>query len=91
MVLELHQIASFFLIKAIKLNLKIIKNFRCVTTKGSVLNTSTFTAEDDNSEQMSNDDKILTTALNLCKNHLDKKTGKFYFKILETLQTKIKS
>lgn len=50
-----------------------------MTTKGSVLNSSTFTAEDDNSEQMSNDDKILTTALNLCKNHLDKKTGKFYF------------
>lgn len=49
--------------------------FRCVTTKGSVLKTSKFTVEDDSTEMIKNDDKILTTALNLCDLNSDKKTG----------------
>ncbi|XP_059614016.1 telomerase-binding protein EST1A isoform X2 [Phlebotomus argentipes] len=44
---------------------------KCVTTKGSVLNSSVFTVEDDNSEPLSNDDKILATAVHLCKNNID--------------------
>lgn len=49
---------------------------RCVTTKGSILNTSTFTAEDDEDVQMSNDDRILKTALNLCREHAEEKRGR---------------
>lgn len=48
---------------------------RCVTTKGSILNTSAFTFEDDVGEQKSNDDRILETALNLCRNHVEEKRG----------------
>ncbi|GAB0093491.1 hypothetical protein DMENIID0001_086370 [Sergentomyia squamirostris] len=44
---------------------------KCVTTKGSILNSSVFTVEDDNSESLSNDDKILATAVHLCKNYLE--------------------
>lgn len=44
------------------------------------MTTSVFTVEDDSSEQMSNDDKILITALSLCKTNLDKKSGEFYLK-----------
>ncbi|XP_055683331.1 telomerase-binding protein EST1A isoform X2 [Lutzomyia longipalpis] len=44
---------------------------KCVTTKGSVLNSSVFTVEDDNSEPLSNDDKILATAVHLCKNNAE--------------------
>ncbi|EAT43005.1 AAEL005526-PA [Aedes aegypti] len=46
---------------------------KCVTTKGSILNTSTFTAEDGDDVQMSNDDRILKTALNLCRDHVEEK------------------
>lgn len=35
-----------------------------------------FTSEDDQSEQKSNDDKILDTALNLCKKSVEEKKGK---------------
>uniref|UniRef100_A0A182MWZ8 PIN domain-containing protein n=1 Tax=Anopheles culicifacies TaxID=139723 RepID=A0A182MWZ8_9DIPT len=49
---------------------------KCVTTKGSVLKTPTFTAEDDDGDLKSNDDRILETALNLCRhNEKDKQTG----------------
>ncbi|XP_021694561.1 uncharacterized protein LOC5579825 isoform X4 [Aedes aegypti] len=48
---------------------------KCVTTKGSILNTSTFTAEDGDDVQMSNDDRILKTALNLCRDHVEEKRG----------------
>uniref|UniRef100_A0A182QUX2 PIN domain-containing protein n=1 Tax=Anopheles farauti TaxID=69004 RepID=A0A182QUX2_9DIPT len=41
---------------------------KCVTTKGSVLKTFSFTVEDDVGELKSNDDRILETALNLCRN-----------------------
>uniref|UniRef100_A0A182N064 PINc domain-containing protein n=1 Tax=Anopheles dirus TaxID=7168 RepID=A0A182N064_9DIPT len=41
---------------------------KCVTTKGSILKTSSFTVEDDVGELKSNDDRILETALNLCRN-----------------------
>ncbi|XP_055709469.1 telomerase-binding protein EST1A isoform X2 [Phlebotomus papatasi] len=44
---------------------------KCVTTKGSILNSSVFTVEDDNSEPLSNDDKILATAVHLCKNNVE--------------------
>uniref|UniRef100_A0A146MA06 Telomerase-binding protein EST1A n=3 Tax=Lygus hesperus TaxID=30085 RepID=A0A146MA06_LYGHE len=42
---------------------------RCVTTKGTVLNSSTFTLEEDSAVEMKNDDKILTTCVNLSKAH----------------------
>lgn len=45
---------------------------KCVTSRGSILSTATFTVEDDSTEPMSNDDKILATALNLCKTENDK-------------------
>ncbi|XP_065077390.1 telomerase-binding protein EST1A isoform X2 [Ochlerotatus camptorhynchus] len=54
---------------------KKIPALKCVTTKGSILNTSTFTAEDDEDVQMSNDDRILKTALNLCREHAEEKRG----------------
>ncbi|XP_073972524.1 smg6 nonsense mediated mRNA decay factor isoform X3 [Rhodnius prolixus] len=40
---------------------------RCVTTRGTVLNSSTFIIEEDTPQEMKNDDKILTTCLNLCR------------------------
>lgn len=49
---------------------------RCVTTKGSILNSSVFTLEE-SENQISNDDKILQTALNLCKNNVDRYEGEF--------------
>uniref|UniRef100_A0A182VSN5 PINc domain-containing protein n=1 Tax=Anopheles minimus TaxID=112268 RepID=A0A182VSN5_9DIPT len=49
---------------------------KCVTTKGSILKTPTFTAEDDDGDLKSNDDRILETALNLCRiNDKDKHIG----------------
>lgn len=44
---------------------------KCVTTKGKILPSTTFSTEDDTSWDCSfkNDDKILTTCLVLCKNH----------------------
>ncbi|XP_052900031.1 telomerase-binding protein EST1A [Anopheles moucheti] len=42
---------------------------KCVTTKGSILKTSSFTEEDDVGELKSNDDRILETALNLCRHN----------------------
>lgn len=51
---------------------------RWVTTKGSFLTTAVFTNEDEmSSEQMSNDDKILTTAATLCRNNLEQIQGKW--------------
>ncbi|KAL1140647.1 hypothetical protein AAG570_000577, partial [Ranatra chinensis] len=38
---------------------------RCVTTKGTVLSSTTFIFEEDTDQEMKNDDKILTTCLNL--------------------------
>ncbi|XP_046680255.1 telomerase-binding protein EST1A isoform X2 [Homalodisca vitripennis] len=38
---------------------------RCVTTKGTILNSTTFTSEED-CQDMKNDDKILATCLKLC-------------------------
>jgi protein SMG6 len=52
--------------------LKSINTIKCVTSRGSILSTATFTVEDDSTEPMSNDDKILATALNLCKTENDK-------------------
>lgn len=47
-----------------------VSQIRWVTTKGSFLTTAVFTNEDEmSSEQMSNDDKILTTAATLCRNN----------------------
>lgn len=40
---------------------------RCVTTKGSILNTMTFTSEDDLGDPGTNDDRILLSAANLCR------------------------
>ncbi|GAB1864306.1 EST1A protein [Camponotus japonicus] len=46
---------------------------RCVTTRGTVLPSSTFTAEEDvdKDELTRNDDRILTTCLNLCRSNKD--------------------
>lgn len=46
---------------------------KCVTTKGAILPSTSFSNEDDTSWEcnMKNDDKILTTCLVLCKNHKD--------------------
>uniref|UniRef100_A0A182K256 PINc domain-containing protein n=1 Tax=Anopheles christyi TaxID=43041 RepID=A0A182K256_9DIPT len=44
---------------------------KCVTTKGSILKTSTFTIEDDVGDLKSNDDRILETAINLCRHHIE--------------------
>ncbi|XP_030746868.1 uncharacterized protein LOC115875527 isoform X2 [Sitophilus oryzae] len=46
---------------------------KCVTTRGAVLASTTFSTEDDATwdSTITNDDKILTTALVLCKNHMN--------------------
>lgn len=45
---------------------------KCITTKGTILTSSTFTVEDDNtSDVLKNDDKILATCLTLCKSNKD--------------------
>lgn len=49
--------------------------FRCVTTKGSIINATIFTSEDGPNELKSNDDKILDTALSLCKKNVEEKRG----------------
>ncbi|KXJ78569.1 hypothetical protein RP20_CCG004260 [Aedes albopictus] len=58
---------------------------KCVTTKGSILNTSTFTAEDGDDVQMSNDDRILKTALNLCREHAEEKRGEVRYIIRDVV------
>ncbi|XP_055644109.1 telomerase-binding protein EST1A isoform X2 [Toxorhynchites rutilus septentrionalis] len=58
---------------------------KCVTTKGTILKTSTFTSEDDVGEQKSNDDRILETALNLCRNHTEKKREEVRYLIREVV------
>uniref|UniRef100_A0A1B6CG54 PIN domain-containing protein n=2 Tax=Clastoptera arizonana TaxID=38151 RepID=A0A1B6CG54_9HEMI len=46
---------------------------RCVTTKGTIVKSTTFTQEQDDDEGMKNDDRILATCLNLCaKSHTSK-------------------
>ena len=47
-----------------------------MTTKGSIINAAIFTSEDSQNEQKSNDDKILDTALSLCKKNVEAKRGK---------------
>lgn len=42
-------------------------SLRCVTTRGSTLASATFSSEDDGQQDMLNDDKILTTCLNLSR------------------------
>lgn len=44
---------------------------RCLTTRGTVLTSSTFTVEEDVTQDglTSNDDRILATCLSLCKNN----------------------
>ncbi|XP_011697487.1 PREDICTED: telomerase-binding protein EST1A-like [Wasmannia auropunctata] len=46
---------------------------RCLTTRGTVLTSSTFTVEEDVDKDglISNDDKILTTCLSLCRSSKD--------------------
>lgn len=62
------------------------RNFlRYVTTQGNVLMTATFTSEEQtSSEQKSNDDRILDTALNLCKKNVEERKGlqSFFFAFL---------
>lgn len=61
---------------------------KCVTTKGSILNSSVFTLEE-SENQISNDDKILQTALNLCKNNVDRyEDGIHYIETEVVLLTK---
>ncbi|XP_018574342.1 telomerase-binding protein EST1A isoform X2 [Anoplophora glabripennis] len=47
---------------------------KCVTTKGAIIASTTFSTEDDATwdSSLRNDDKILTTCLVLCKSHKDK-------------------
>lgn len=40
---------------------------RTCTTRGTVLSSTTFTLEEDSGVEMTNDDKILTTCMNLCR------------------------
>lgn len=49
-----------------------------ITTKGTILNSTTFTAEEEASVGvvMTNDDKILATCLTLCKGSKDQIEGK---------------
>ncbi|CAO1399696.1 unnamed protein product [Diamesa serratosioi] len=58
---------------------------KCVTAKGSILNSTLFTNEDDQSEQKSNDDKILDTALNLCKKNIEEKKGEVRYVVREVV------
>uniref|UniRef100_A0A182UVA3 PINc domain-containing protein n=1 Tax=Anopheles merus TaxID=30066 RepID=A0A182UVA3_ANOME len=71
----LHQQHAAKVADASKKALQFIKSrnpaLKCVTTKGSILKTSTFTVEDDVGDLKSNDDRILETALNLCRNHIE--------------------
>ncbi|XP_049299967.1 telomerase-binding protein EST1A isoform X2 [Anopheles funestus] len=61
---------------------------KCVTTKGSILKTSTFTVEDDVGDLKSNDDRILETALNLCRHNVkDKQIGNRYLTLDVVLLT----
>ncbi|XP_058832395.1 uncharacterized protein LOC131690537 isoform X2 [Topomyia yanbarensis] len=58
---------------------------KCVSSKGTILNTFTFTSEDDVGEQKSNDDRILETALKLCRNHAEEKRGEIRYIIREVV------
>lgn len=51
-----------------------MKIYRLVTTKGHQIKTF-IASEDDTTDQKSNDDKILDTALNLCKFHAEERIG----------------
>ncbi|CRK96809.1 CLUMA_CG010028, isoform B [Clunio marinus] len=68
-----------FVAKASKDALTFLKSknpaVKCVTTKGSMINSAIFTSEDGPNEHKSNDDKILDTALNLCKKNVEEKKG----------------
>lgn len=63
--------------EAAKCALSFLKNrphgVKCITTKGAVLSSTTFTTEDDSALDSSfkNDDKILATCLALSKGHRD--------------------
>ncbi|KAL7026979.1 hypothetical protein ACKWTF_005254 [Chironomus riparius] len=58
---------------------------KCVTTKGSIINAAIFTSEDSQNEQKSNDDKILDTALSLCKKNVEQKQGDVRYIIREVV------
>ncbi|XP_055539477.1 uncharacterized protein LOC129726593 isoform X2 [Wyeomyia smithii] len=58
---------------------------KCVTSKGSIMTRSAFTSEDDDGEQKSNDDRILETAMNLCRNHAEEKRGEIRYIIREVV------
>ncbi|XP_053691492.1 telomerase-binding protein EST1A [Sabethes cyaneus] len=58
---------------------------KCVTSKGSVMTRSAFTSEDDDGEQKSNDDRILETAMNLCRNHTEEKRGEIRYIMREVV------
>lgn len=58
---------------------------KCVTTKGTILKTSTFTVEADAGELKANDDRILETALNLCRKHVEEKRGEVRYIIREVV------
>uniref|UniRef100_A0A182SNG0 PINc domain-containing protein n=1 Tax=Anopheles maculatus TaxID=74869 RepID=A0A182SNG0_9DIPT len=61
---------------------------KCVTTKGSILKTSNFTVEDDDGDLKSNDDRILETALNLCRHNVkEKQAGTRYLTLDVVLLT----
>ncbi|XP_037030209.1 telomerase-binding protein EST1A isoform X2 [Bradysia coprophila] len=57
--------------KAAKESLNFLKNrppnIKCVTSKGSIMNTFSFTFEEVSAERGCNDDRILSSAVNLCK------------------------
>lgn len=53
------------------------KSVKCITTKGTVLTSTTFTTEDDSTLEtnIKNDDKILTTCLVFCKAEHEQQTS----------------
>lgn len=54
---------------------------KCITTKGAILSSTTFTTEDDSAldSTFKNDDKILATCLALSKGHRDQANESKYF------------
>ncbi|KAJ6639859.1 Telomerase-binding protein EST1A [Pseudolycoriella hygida] len=75
--------------KAAKESLNFLRNklstVKCVTTKGSILNTFSFTAEDVSTEKASNDDRILLAAVNLSSKSLVKTKNNVQYLLREVV------
>lgn len=53
-------------------------SIRSVTSKGTVITSMIFTSEEGDSEMKSNDDRILETALQLCRKNVEEKRGLYF-------------